>query len=182
MRPECAIKTARPVSAPGRQDLPAHHSALRWRAAQGPQRGVTMAELLVVVAVVGISAMVLLPNLGESMRLAQLRGSEIQLLSDLRVARMAALASQDPYEVSFAQNAVTIRNQFDGSVERGYENQALSGITSIALNPPGSRIAFEPDGTSPGATITLTGLVGSGGAAPTAQIVVYRSGLSRILP
>ncbi len=146
---------------------------------RSPERGFSFAELLAAVTLVGIASIIALPNLQESLRATRLASASREVLSELRLTRMIALATQDQYEFFLDPNrAMTIRNLADGTVEPGHNGNVLPPIPAISVSTGDSRILFDRNGTSPGGQILLTGA----GSTGTVRIVVYRSGLARVMP
>jgi len=143
------------------------------------QRGYSFTEVLVAVSLIGLSTMIAIPNMQAGLRAVRLDSSSRQILRFLRVARMAAMASQDQYEVMLdPTQRVTIRNISDGTIEPGHDSVPLPQVKSVTLAAPGPGIIFNRDGTAPAAgTITIQGAGSSG----TLSIEVYRSGLARII-
>jgi len=143
------------------------------------ERGFSFAELLAAVTLVGIAGIIALPNLQEALRAARLASASRDVLSELRLTRMIAMATQDQYEfVLDPDRAMTIRNLSDGTVEPGHDGVVLPPIPAVSVSTPDARILFDRNGTSPGGTVSLTGA----GSTGTVQIVVYRSGLARVMP
>ena len=70
-------------------------SAFRGGAARAGERGFSVSELLVVLAIIGISVAIGIPIAAEQMRQAKMRGAADQLAMDLRAARMIAVATRD---------------------------------------------------------------------------------------
>jgi prepilin-type N-terminal cleavage/methylation domain-containing protein len=143
------------------------------------EKGFSFAELLVAVTLMGIASIIALPNLQEALRSTRLGGAGRRVVSELRLARMLAMATQDQYELLLAPDrTITIRNLSDGTIEPGHGAVALPWIPAHDVSTTDDRILFDRDGTSPGGAITLTGA----GSTGTIQIVVYRSGLARVMP
>lgn len=143
------------------------------------ERGFSFAELLAAVTLVGIASIIALPNLGEALRATRLASAGREVLSELRLTRMIAMATQDQYEFALDPNrAMTIRNLSDGTVEPGHNGVVLPPVPAVTISTIDARILFDRNGTSPGGTVTLTGA----GSTGTVRIVVYRSGLARVMP
>jgi prepilin-type N-terminal cleavage/methylation domain-containing protein len=68
---------------------------------RSPQHGYSLIELLVVVAIIGVLALVTIPNFAEFYRSNQLKGSLRQFASDVRSARQKAVTTSSRVRVSF---------------------------------------------------------------------------------
>lgn len=69
-------------------------SALRCTAGRAGERGFSISELLVVVAIIGIAVAIGIPLAAEQVRQAKIRGAADQLAMDLRAARMIAVSTR----------------------------------------------------------------------------------------
>ncbi len=66
------------------------------------QRGYSLAELLTVVAIIGVFSLISIPSFVNYSRSAKVRTSTRQFNSDLRAARSRAITRSNPVAVSFA--------------------------------------------------------------------------------
>ena len=145
------------------------------------QRGFTMAELLVVIAVVGIIAMTGTPLFLSFLEGQQTRGAAQQVATLLNQARQLAITTNTSYrvEVDTAGNRLRFVNTANnspwtgpGTDTLGYrrlENQAR--LVAVTANP-----TFNPLGTAGAGTITTQNVRGSS----SRDVVVSSSGRIRI--
>ena len=124
------------------------------------QRGVTLPEMLVVLAIIGMFVVVTLPALGNYIRASRVRVSNDVLMEDLRAARYIAITNHTTDSVTFDQAAGTYRyTDIRGAlVVRRLE----SGVSFSSLtNTP---ITFTSDGSlsTSAPTIVILGTVMSG--------------------
>lgn len=127
------------------------------------QRGVTLLELLVALAIVGLVLSIAVVNFRPGSAGIELRRTARELVSGLRQARSLAIAQNRTIAVSVDPAA------------RGYaidgRARALGGASSDLIvtqraptlangQAPGARVAFRPDGSAAGARITLGGAAG----------------------
>ena len=118
------------------------------------ERGVTLAELVAVVAIDGLFAAVAIPEMGSYIRAARVRSGNDGLVNDLRAARYIAVTNRTSETLTFNAGAGTysypdIRGN---TVTRTLD----TGVTMTVTNGP---VTFGADGgisTSP-PTIVVTG-------------------------
>jgi prepilin-type N-terminal cleavage/methylation domain-containing protein len=103
--------------------------------------GYSLAELLVVVTIIGLLSLVSVPAFMNYRNTAKLKGSMRQLVADLREARQRAITQNRPTLISFRTGAgnITYRN-FDGTV-------ADDGTVTYAATLPASKYEknLDPD-------------------------------------
>lgn len=145
------------------------------------QRGFTMAELLVVIGLIGIIALTATPLFLSFLESQQTRGAAQQVATLLAQARQLAIASNTSYrvEVDVPGNRLRFVNTSNnspwtgpGTDTQGYrrlENQAR--LVAVTVNP-----TFNPLGTAGTGTITTQNARGSS----SLSVVVSSSGRIRI--
>lgn len=143
--------------------------------------GVTLIELAVVLAIVGIMAVFLAPAIGEWLDNFRIRQTARDIVSQLQFAKMRAISRRLEYRVYFD----VANNQYrlwvnDGSWVPDPEGEVLSiprgvDITSAGFSGGVSRAEFNPDGTASNGTITIVN-----DQNKQYDIVVYRTGRIRI--
>ena len=89
--------------------------------------GFSIAELLTVVAIIGIIALVVVPNFGQYMRSAKLKGAMRQLTFDIRSARQRAVSRNDYARVRFTFSPTASSYV----VEESTDGKALSDNTKV---------------------------------------------------
>jgi len=104
-------------------------------------RGYTLAEILVVVAIIGVLSLVSVPAFINYRNSAKLRASMRQFVADLRIARQRAITENHPTMVSFQTGSGKIvYRDFNGTV-------ASDGSVTYAAVTPATKYEkrFDPD-------------------------------------
>jgi prepilin-type N-terminal cleavage/methylation domain-containing protein len=110
------------------------------------KKGVTLIELLIVFAIIGVMAGLLAPNIGAWLPSYRLRSATRNIVSTFRGAQMRAISEQIPYPVSF-NGADTGMASNAGYVYAGTVTALPPGITIVSNTLPALRVTFNPDGT-----------------------------------
>lgn len=125
------------------------------------QRGVSLIELLIVVAIVGMISVVTVPAFASYYKTARVKSSMRQFTSDVRTARQRAVTRARPVKMTFALGARTYAlfdstpdtvppwTQF-GSDKRLEETMTLNSATFVDEDTTADGlvdIIFQPNGT-----------------------------------
>jgi prepilin-type N-terminal cleavage/methylation domain-containing protein len=145
------------------------------------QRGFTLAELMVVVAVIGILAVVGTPLFLSYLQASQTRGAAQEVATLLHRARQMAIANNTSYrvEVDVAGNRLRFVRTSDNTpwIGPGTDSQGYRRLENEArLMTPTANPTFNPLGTAGGGTIPVQNSPGTS----TLSVVVSSSGRIRI--
>ena len=124
------------------------------------ERGVTLIELAVVMAIVAIMALFLAPAIGEWLDNFRIKQAGRDIVSHLQLAKIRAISSGLQYRVRFdlANNEYLVeRNdgvwQQEGSVFRVHRSVDIASATGSLGSPP--KVKFNPNGTCSSGHITI---------------------------
>jgi len=114
------------------------------------ERGFTMIELMIVVAIMGLAASIAVPNYLTWFARYQLRQAVTEIQNQLSLARVSAMSRNSVVNVSLALNGGTV--QISAADASGSSVIPITSMTSgvIGLNPAPSTIAFSPLGIRSG--------------------------------
>jgi general secretion pathway protein H len=120
-------------------------------------RGVTLLELLIVLAIMGLGAALVVPMLGSGVSNTELRSAARQLASGLRLARSEAVAQRR--ETFLVLDVAGRRFKVDRDIQehalnKGIELKLFTAQKDLVDDKVGS-IRFYPDGGSNGGRITV---------------------------
>ena len=108
------------------------------------QRGFSVAELLVVLAVIGLLVAITVPLVSEQVKRATIRGAVGQLNTDLRAARMIAVTRQQAVPFTFV---LTPQNRYSYTRNDGITRTIqLPPEVKIVSATPSTTITFQPNG------------------------------------
>lgn len=143
--------------------------------------GITLIELVVVMAIIAIMGVCLAPAIGEWLDNFRIRQAARDIASNLQFAKMRAISRRLEYRVHFD----VANNQYrlwvnDGGWVPDPEGVVLCtpkgvDITSAGFSGGVSRAEFNPDGTASNGTITIVNEQGK-----QYNVVVYRTGRIKI--
>ncbi len=128
------------------------------------KKGVTLLELVVVMAIIAIGAVLIAPNIGAWIPNYRLKSATRDVVSALRTAQMKAVSTNTEYQVSFDQGAgsyILQRNTGGGFFDEGARTFLPTGIQISAITFPGSNAQFNPNSTSSTGGITLSNTKGA---------------------
>ncbi len=130
------------------------------------QRGFTLTELLVTIAVFGILAAIAIPSFFSWMPSLRLNGAARLVMGDLMAARMKAVSQNNRFRVIFIDNHQykmldddnnnNVEDTGEWTQTRDIQDQ-YADVTLVSTANP----IFYPRGSAWGATITLTNSSGS---------------------
>ena len=111
------------------------------------KRGVSLIELVIVLAIIAIGAVLTIPNMGPWIQTYRLRSATRDIVSVMRVANMKSVSTNAEYRVYFH----TVERKF--WLERG--NQSDNSTNWVGTTDPGNA-AKEGDFTSLPGGVTIT--------------------------
>lgn len=128
------------------------------------QRGYSLAEALVVVAIIGLISIIAVPNFMQMYQSAKIKGAIRQFTNDLRYARQEAVTRYRPMMISLGTSTAEQHSywiyQWDGSAWLEI-CQTPQGYRPCADLPPDARRAkrdLEPDTALPDKTISFNAI------------------------
>lgn len=123
------------------------------------QRGITLVEMVIVMAIIALGAVVMVPNIGAWLPTYRLKSASRDIVSTMRVAQMKAVATNANYRVSFDDAAKTyiLQRQSGTSYTNDGTSQALpSGISINSVSFLGNKyVTFNPNSTAVSGSIVL---------------------------
>ncbi len=123
------------------------------------RRGVTLIELVTVMAIIAIGALLVAPNIGAWIPNYRLRSAGRDVVSILRTAQVRSVSVNTQYQVSFDQGAGSYILQYLDTggnwINEGTTQFLPSGIRISGITFPGNKANFYPNSTSSQGIITL---------------------------
>ena len=123
------------------------------------KKGVTLIELVVVMAIIAIGAVMVAPNIGAWIPNYRLRSSTRDIVSALRTAQMKAISMNTQYQVAFNPGAGSYILQYQDTggnwINEGVTQALPSGIQISGMTFPGNNATFYPNSTCSDGSITL---------------------------
>jgi len=123
------------------------------------KKGVTLLELIVVMAIIAIGAVLAVPNLGPWLANYRLRSATRDITSTLRTAQMKAVSNNYFYQVDFTGGGYILRRSSTGLdpapwPAEGVTQTLPTGI--LIVIPVNNPLTFSPNSSSNGGTIQLS--------------------------
>ena len=129
------------------------------------KKGITLIELVVVMAIIAIGAALIAPNIGAWIPNYRLRSATRDVVSALREAQMKAISTNTQYQVSFNPVASSYILQYQDTggnwINQGVSQVFPSGIVISGITFPGDKANFSPNHTASTGNITLANKRGS---------------------
>lgn len=131
--------------------------------------GVTLIELVVVMAIIAIAAVALVPNIGTWIHYYRLRSATRDITSALRTAQMKAVSKNISYRVRFDPGENSFVLLYQGTqgpndfIPEGPSQKLAPGVAITEVNFSGGAndAVFNPDSTSSAGHVTVTNAKGT---------------------
>lgn len=116
---------------------------------RGGERGITLIELAVVVAIVAIMGFFMAPAVGEWLDNYRIRQTARDISSTLQQAKMKAISTNTIHTVTFhiADNTYEL-------LPGGNENQVARGVNIVNTDFADNEVQLNPNGTTSSQTLT----------------------------
>ena len=127
------------------------------------RKGITLIELVIVMAIIAIGAVLVMPNIGAWIPTYRLKGATRDIISTMRVAQIKAVSNNTTYQVSFdpVGNNYILQYQGSGGLVNDGATQPLPPGVQFVTTLGANAAIFYPDSTATGGTITITNTKGS---------------------
>jgi len=129
------------------------------------KKGLTLIELVIVMAIIAIGAVLIAPNIGGWLPVYRLKGATKDIVSTLRIAQMKAISTNLEYRVSFANQTFLLQK---GNLSSGSTNWTAEGATqtlpsgiTMSVSLSGGNAEFNPNSTCSTGSLTLTSSKGT---------------------
>lgn len=127
----------------------------QWKRAMKNERGFSASELLVGVAILGLVTAMAIPNYNYLLPTSAVKGASTELLSEIQLAKIRAIAENNDYVVTFdtSNNSYSVYDDGDNDfTTAGAESGELIKTVSIEDNYPGVEY-----GSISGSSVTFAG-------------------------
>jgi prepilin-type N-terminal cleavage/methylation domain-containing protein len=125
------------------------------------KRGITLMELIIVMAIIAVGAVLMVPNIAAWLPNYRLKSATRDIVSTMRVAQMKAVTSNVQYRVNFndVPNGYIIQHQTTSGVndfvDEGGTQSLPSGITLDSITFGGGLVVFNPNSTASSGNMLL---------------------------
>ena len=122
------------------------------------KKGITLMELIIVMAIIALGAVLMVPNIGAWLPNYRLRSAARDIVSTMRLAQMKAVSTNVPYTVTFDEgnNAYIVQYQTTAGLKDDGATQLLPTGITMAINFGGPNFAvFNPNSTSSSGNLRL---------------------------